>query len=124
MAKEEEMKFEFKPEDFSGVWAYPDRLEKEAIAARANGLLNAHLGTLPRVHGFREAEYKTWHFSSNGFIGDSGTHTALLWGIEPINKEPCPHEKHWLSYDEKTDLFDCGHCGARLKRIVTWEPVE
>lgn len=67
----------FKPEDFLIIGVDP-----KEVADKANNILQSHIATLPRVYGWKSTMNK-WSWSDvNLPILDS--HTALLWGIEPL----------------------------------------
>jgi hypothetical protein len=96
----------------------PDLLARDF----ANDKLSKYLANCPRVYGYKD---KGWGVEHDEY----DTHTAILFDIQEIVKEPCVHEpssittvingQNVIGIDRST----CGKCGARIKP-TGWEAVK
>lgn len=77
-------KFRFKPEDGFTINPQNPHSDRYISIDRANALLEAHEKTLPSVFSCPQSnDLEFWGKKQE----KADTHTALLWNIEPIERE-------------------------------------
>lgn len=108
------MSFKFKPEDFD-LLTVP--VSSDAIADRANTLLEKHVAGLPRWGGIDRGSGPIVLTESVQLVD---THTARLWDIEPIKHE-CERHEPEIRNNGMVNLDNnyCRTCGVKL--VARWE---
>lgn len=115
----------FTPDMFHGL---NHSLDEEFAANIANDKLDEWLKSAVKVYGLQARGSNNWYFQS--FANEKAdTHSALLIGIEKLEKAKWEHEKivihvdgHITSGLVSSDFltkWHCYHCGAKLK--AKWE---
>ena len=89
----------------------------EMQAARlANACLETYLATLPRVYGNIKENEWIWGEPAD----DVDTHTAVLYGVQPIEKpKPCDHTIG-IFFDHSRSEISCMDCRKKLKPKNGW----
>lgn len=106
----------FSPRDFSNYTYYQNAVD---AAKAANAKLEAALS--PVVYGSINESDTTVAaaFGTKKLLPD--THSARLFNIQKIAKEPCAHAPEFIRYTAEGILpVTCKHCGIELRQ--RWEP--
>lgn len=111
--------FKFTPDDFNPN----DFLDKQSAANIANAKLELWLKSAVKVYGASgDGEPVTWYADHYGLTKNiTNTHSALLIGIEKLEKKVCEHLTLQYNTNNPLNTVKCVGCGAKLK--ATWSEI-